>query len=306
MKYLGICLLFSLLTFSLVSGLRCYKCTGFTGQCSTTQDCTTEDACLSLSDKTGTTYRQCIRYTDCDNSRLSQMFPAVSSFTYRCCNSNLCNSSPAATWDLFLLPILHHLLHVSFLCVSVPRPGGCAVASPASSAVPTPASSDQPPALEVSLGSAPALHPSRLVQLLGTEGGHAHRHRVPKLGVVNRVSSIFLRNNGHEAAPPKDFLRRVGGARLHGDARRFNDTCQYGRNSCLHLFVYLVLLSKGTCNITPPAHLRLVPCSAATVKPATFASGGNSRVCPLRYRRSPSHFVSFRVSLLKTISFFRH
>uniref|UniRef100_A0AAQ4PE44 CD59 molecule (CD59 blood group) b n=1 Tax=Gasterosteus aculeatus aculeatus TaxID=481459 RepID=A0AAQ4PE44_GASAC len=41
----------------------------------------------------GKTIRQCIRYTDCDNSRLSQMFPAVSGFTYRCCSSNLCNAA---------------------------------------------------------------------------------------------------------------------------------------------------------------------------------------------------------------------
>ncbi|XP_061532392.1 CD59 glycoprotein isoform X2 [Phycodurus eques] len=43
----------------------------------------------------GKTVRQCIRYTDCDNSRLSQMFPSMSSFSYRCCNNNLCNSSGA-------------------------------------------------------------------------------------------------------------------------------------------------------------------------------------------------------------------
>ncbi|KPP64908.1 CD59 glycoprotein-like [Scleropages formosus] len=109
-------LTFPLLERIIVSGLRCYKCTGFTGQCSTTQDCTTEDACLSLSDKTGTTYRQCIRYTDCDNSRLSQMFPAVSSFTYRCCNSNLCNSSPAATVSK---PLLGLLVALVLVCCSM-------------------------------------------------------------------------------------------------------------------------------------------------------------------------------------------
>ncbi|XP_077374047.1 uncharacterized protein LOC144016592 isoform X1 [Festucalex cinctus] len=49
-----------------------------------------------LSLQGGKTLRQCIRYTDCDNSRLSQMFPAaMSSFSYRCCNNNLCNSSGA-------------------------------------------------------------------------------------------------------------------------------------------------------------------------------------------------------------------
>ena len=41
----------------------------------------------------GKTVRRCLRYTDCDNSRLSQMFPALSGFTYRCCSSNLCNAA---------------------------------------------------------------------------------------------------------------------------------------------------------------------------------------------------------------------
>ncbi|XP_061138346.1 CD59 glycoprotein-like [Syngnathus typhle] len=79
--------------------LRCYKCSDYTGRCENVHECTYEDACLTLSVQGGKTLRQCIRYTDCDNSRLSQMFPAMSPFSYRCCNNNLCNSSgaPAAT-----------------------------------------------------------------------------------------------------------------------------------------------------------------------------------------------------------------
>ncbi|XP_077425269.1 CD59 glycoprotein isoform X2 [Vanacampus margaritifer] len=76
--------------------LRCYKCADYTGRCENVRECTDEDACLTLSVQGGKTVRQCIRYTDCDNSRLSQMFPpAMSSFSYRCCNNNLCNSSGA-------------------------------------------------------------------------------------------------------------------------------------------------------------------------------------------------------------------
>uniref|UniRef100_A0A3Q1BZP7 Potassium inwardly rectifying channel subfamily J member 11, like n=1 Tax=Amphiprion ocellaris TaxID=80972 RepID=A0A3Q1BZP7_AMPOC len=74
------------------SGLRCYKCADYTGRCQNVQECTFEDSCISLSERGGKTIRQCIRYTDCDNSRLTQMFPAISGFTYRCCSSNLCNS----------------------------------------------------------------------------------------------------------------------------------------------------------------------------------------------------------------------
>lgn len=134
------------------SGLRCYKCSDYTGRCQNVQECTFEDSCISLSERGqlwrsgwhesfsqmglstsqpvntcicfiwssvaqknlkvvfpvfkracgcfssgGKTIRQCIRYTDCDNSRLSQMFPAIAGFTYRCCSSNLCNSGSAVT-----------------------------------------------------------------------------------------------------------------------------------------------------------------------------------------------------------------
>ncbi|CAN9498641.1 unnamed protein product [Ophioblennius macclurei] len=79
----------------LASGLRCYKCSDYTGRCQNVQECTYEDSCISLSERGGKTIRQCLRYTDCDNSRLTQMFPAISGFTYRCCSSNLCNSAVA-------------------------------------------------------------------------------------------------------------------------------------------------------------------------------------------------------------------
>ncbi|AWO95479.1 putative CD59 glycoprotein-like [Scophthalmus maximus] len=35
------------------------------------------------------TYRQCLKYSDCEYSRLAQMFP-------QCCNSDLCNSAPSS------------------------------------------------------------------------------------------------------------------------------------------------------------------------------------------------------------------
>ncbi|XP_053174725.1 CD59 glycoprotein [Scomber japonicus] len=98
--------------FHLGAGLRCYKCSDYTGRCENVQECTYEDSCISLSERGGKTIRQCIRYTDCDNSRLTQMFPAISGFTYRCCSSNLCNSSNAVTMATPVLALIGWLLSV--------------------------------------------------------------------------------------------------------------------------------------------------------------------------------------------------
>ncbi|KAG9280791.1 CD59 glycoprotein [Astyanax mexicanus] len=100
------------------SSLQCYKCADYYGGwCENVQDCSYEDSCLSLHEKGGKTIRQCIRYTDCDNSRLSQMFPAVSGFTYRCCTSNLCNSAHSV--DIPLLSLLISFIGLCWSCCSV-------------------------------------------------------------------------------------------------------------------------------------------------------------------------------------------
>ncbi|GAA6093724.1 CD59 glycoprotein [Tachysurus ichikawai] len=129
MKYLfGILVVISSLTVSICNkhygmqysslgaSLRCYKCSDYYGgRCGKIQECTYEDSCLSLHEKGGKTIRQCIRYTDCDNSRLTQMFPAVSGFTYRCCNTNLCNSGHRNT---AILSVFISLLSIwwSYFC----------------------------------------------------------------------------------------------------------------------------------------------------------------------------------------------
>lgn len=41
--------------------------------------------------------RRCIRYTDCNNNRLSVLHPSIKSFKYRCCTNNLCNSAGIST-----------------------------------------------------------------------------------------------------------------------------------------------------------------------------------------------------------------
>ncbi|XP_072241395.1 CD59 glycoprotein [Leuresthes tenuis] len=108
------CLGFVLLLFSGMlhagSGLRCYKCSDYTGRCENVQECTYEDSCISLSERGGKTIRQCIRYTDCDIARLTQMFPSISSFTYRCCNNNLCNSGNTITTATPVLALMGSLL----------------------------------------------------------------------------------------------------------------------------------------------------------------------------------------------------
>ncbi|KAM3870043.1 CD59 glycoprotein [Diretmus argenteus] len=115
--FLGLCLLVCCGMLDVGFGLRCYKCADYTGRCENVQECTYEDSCISLSERGGKTIRQCIRYTDCDNSRLTQMFPAISGFTYRCCSSNLCNAGNAVTVATPILAVVGSLL--SFLWCSV-------------------------------------------------------------------------------------------------------------------------------------------------------------------------------------------
>ncbi|XP_070687140.1 CD59 glycoprotein [Pempheris klunzingeri] len=111
-RCLGLFLLVCFGMLHLGAGLRCYKCSDYTGRCQNVQECTYEDSCISLSERGGKTIRQCIRYTDCDNSRLTQMFPAISGFTYRCCSSNLCNSGNAVTTATPVLALAGSLLSV--------------------------------------------------------------------------------------------------------------------------------------------------------------------------------------------------
>ncbi|KAM6893543.1 CD59 glycoprotein-like [Xenentodon cancila] len=93
-RSLGFCLLLGSALIGLGSGIRCYSCKDYTSTCTKQRDCSYDDACLTLSERGGMTYRQCLKYSDCERSRVAQMFPQVSSFTFKCCNSDLCNSAP--------------------------------------------------------------------------------------------------------------------------------------------------------------------------------------------------------------------
>ncbi|KAJ8256440.1 hypothetical protein COCON_G00185920 [Conger conger] len=99
-------------TFSLGSTLRCYKCSGFKS-CSAVQDCGRQDACLTLKEKGGKTIRQCIKSSACDSALLNVIFPGHG-FTFNCCTSNLCNSSPAILINRSFLGLL--ALFVIFWC----------------------------------------------------------------------------------------------------------------------------------------------------------------------------------------------
>ncbi|XP_073318729.1 CD59 glycoprotein [Pagrus major] len=95
-RTLGICLVICSALIGLGSAIRCYSCKDYTASCSKQRDCSYDDACLTLTERGGMTYRQCLKYSDCEYSRLAQMFPQVSSFTFKCCNSDLCNSAPSS------------------------------------------------------------------------------------------------------------------------------------------------------------------------------------------------------------------
>ncbi|RVE75553.1 hypothetical protein OJAV_G00017930 [Oryzias javanicus] len=93
-RTLGLCLLICSTLLGRGSAIRCFSCKDYTASCSKQRDCSYDDACLTLNERGGMTYRQCLKYSDCEYSRLAQMFPQVSRFTFKCCNSDLCNSAP--------------------------------------------------------------------------------------------------------------------------------------------------------------------------------------------------------------------
>ncbi|XP_036439906.1 CD59 glycoprotein [Colossoma macropomum] len=104
--FVGVSVVFGIALLGLGSAIKCYKCRDYTGSCTKTQDCRFEDSCLTLNERGGETYRQCVRHSDCDYNLLSQMFPQVSSFTFKCCSSDLCNGASTTTISSSVLGLL--------------------------------------------------------------------------------------------------------------------------------------------------------------------------------------------------------
>lgn len=162
------------------------------------------------------------------------LFPPFFIFFLLLCSVSLYFSAPAdlLQWDLCLyLPSSHAVFLLSFLHMAVPGLGSGALAGPAPSPVATPAGPDQSPALKLAPGCEPSLHSPGLVQLLGTEGRHPDRNRVPELGVIYRVAAVLLAYDGHKAPAPQDLLRGVGCTGLHGDACSLHHPCQSRKNT---------------------------------------------------------------------------
>lgn len=84
-------------TLQLGDCIKCFSCQDYTGTCSKTRDCSQDDACLTLKARGGDTYRSCMKYSECDFTRLSFMYPQIKNFKFDCCNSDLCNSAPLAS-----------------------------------------------------------------------------------------------------------------------------------------------------------------------------------------------------------------
>ncbi|XP_054880157.1 CD59 glycoprotein-like, partial [Poeciliopsis prolifica] len=107
------------------SAIRCYSCKDYTASCTKQRDCSYDDACLTLIERGGMTYRKCLKYTECERSRLAQMFPSltsqVSSFTFRCCNSDLCNSASSSAAGS-VIGLLASVLVMWWCPLSAPRP----------------------------------------------------------------------------------------------------------------------------------------------------------------------------------------
>ncbi|XP_062845552.1 CD59 glycoprotein-like [Trichomycterus rosablanca] len=101
---------FVLALLSLGSAIKCFSCQDYTGNCAETSECSRDDACLTLNERGGKTYRKCIKYSDCEVSILSPMFPKVSSYSFRCCNQDLCNSAPVTAAGSSVLGLLFSLL----------------------------------------------------------------------------------------------------------------------------------------------------------------------------------------------------
>ncbi|XP_072308691.1 CD59 glycoprotein [Eucyclogobius newberryi] len=108
-RSLGLALVLLSALLSVGESIKCVSCQDYTGSCTTTKECTQDDACLTLKARGGDTYRSCIKYTECEPERLDVIYPTISSYKFSCCTSDLCNST-AATSASVLIALLCSLL----------------------------------------------------------------------------------------------------------------------------------------------------------------------------------------------------
>ncbi|MCJ8747459.1 hypothetical protein PDJAM_G00153640 [Pangasius djambal] len=105
--FLQVSVVFVLALIGLGSAIKCYSCTDYTGSCSDTTNCASQyDGCLTLKERNGKIYRQCIQFSDCDTGVLGTMFPSVASFTHRCCNQDLCNGASVSAARTSVITLL--------------------------------------------------------------------------------------------------------------------------------------------------------------------------------------------------------
>ncbi|XP_051992744.1 CD59 glycoprotein-like [Xyrauchen texanus] len=102
----GVCVVFGLALLRLGSAIKCYSCNDYTATCSKIRDCYYDDACVSVYERGGNTYRQCIKYSDCDFNTVSQKFPKLSKFKFTCCTSDLCNAASVSVASHSVMGIL--------------------------------------------------------------------------------------------------------------------------------------------------------------------------------------------------------
>lgn len=103
MKFsLVLALLLLCVLLPLGESIRCYACQDYTGSCSKTKECSQVDACYTLKARGGDTYRDCSKFSECNFNDLSIKYPNIASFTFSCCNKDLCNSAPAASASVLI------------------------------------------------------------------------------------------------------------------------------------------------------------------------------------------------------------
>nr|XP_056708181.1 CD59 glycoprotein-like [Euleptes europaea] len=94
MKYLLITVAFVALFYPSESVIKCYDCSSTSSPCETQKNCSAEfDSCIWVKLGEHIKTYSCWKSSQCEFKDIENHFN-TGSFSYKCCNSNLCNSSP--------------------------------------------------------------------------------------------------------------------------------------------------------------------------------------------------------------------